>query len=507
MSYKDLREFLEQVDKIGELTRLDGVDWDLEVGEVARVAPNTVLMDNFPGYPPGYRVVVKMGGSQSQFFLATNWSTDARGLELTKAWKDRLKEFKPISPRWVTDGPIMENVSTGEDINLLKFPVPKWHDADGGRYIGTQDMIILRDPETGRINCGTYRMQLYDKNTVALYMSEGKDGNMIREKYFRQGKPCPVVAVFGMDPALTMCALSRITHEDGKSELDFAGWLKGMPEEVIRGQFTGLPIPANAEIAIEGEITAGDTRMEGPFGEAGGYSEPRALPVVRVKTLYHRNAPIITGTAPLYSPPGRGELHQDFFRATALIWDQLEKAGVREIKGVSCYYGNRLTVISIRNCYAGHSRQAGLIASACHTGSYQGSWVIVVDDDIDPTCLNDVLWAVLTRADPKRAIQVLDYLWSSHMSLIDPSRPFIKAEYPLMPEKATYRSGVVVDACIPVEWDHSWHRIITHTQELEDRVRDKYGQTLFMKGSRQPVSARSSRESGITKQIGGADLS
>ncbi|MBI2853547.1 MAG: UbiD family decarboxylase [Chloroflexi bacterium] len=487
MAYRDVREFIERVDAIGELTRLEGVNWNEEAGAVFYLSSDAVLMSKFPGYPPGYRILAnQLRGSVQRFLLAANWSTNEEGVGLTKAWKERLRAFEPVPPKWVDDGPIMENVHTGSAIDMLEFPVPKWHEEDGGRYIGTEGIEIVKDPESGRLNFGTYRMQVHDKATLGIYMSEGKDGYIIREKYARQGKLCPVVAVFGVDPGLLLASGSHITHVGGTSEFDYAGWLKGMPEEVIQGRFTGLPIPANAEIAIEGEILPGDMAVEGPFGEQTGYSEARELPAVRVKALYHRDDPIITGRMPLSYPPGKRELQQDFYNA-ALIWDQMEKAGVREIKGVACYYHHRLIVVSIRNSFAGHSRQAGIIASQCHAGNYLGNWVIVVDEDIDPSNIKDVLWAVLTRTDAKRAIQVLEDCWSSHMSLIDPSRPFIKAEYPLIPSKATYRSAAVIDACWPVEWDRSWHRGVKPSQELQDRVMEKWGNAIFRKGAKTKV--------------------
>ncbi len=479
MSYKDLREFIEQLDAIGELTRVDGVDWNEEAGAVFALSKGSVLMDRFPGYPPGYRLLAcpilhqKKIEGPAVFFLATNWSTEQRGMGLTRAWLERLREFKPVPPRVVKTGPIMQNVATGSKVNVLKFPVPKWHEDDGGRFIGTAGIQIVRDPETNRVNFGTYRMQVHDKASLGIHMSDGKDGDIIMHKYFKQGKPCPFVGVFGCDPALLLAGGGRTTHVEGDSEYDFAGWLRGMPEEVIIGKYTGIPIPANAEIAIEGEIRPGDTLPEGPFGEGSGYSEVRDFPVVRVKAVYHRNDPIMTGQMPLAYPPGRGDL-KDNFQYSALIWDQMEKTGVREIKGVACYFGNRLIVVSIRNSFAGHSRQAGLIASQCHTGNYQGNWVIVVDERIDPTCLNDVMWQIVMRTDAKRAIQVLDYLWASHQSFFDPSRAFAKADYPMMPSKAVYRSGAIIDACVPIEQDPSWHRDVRISPALRDRVMKKF---------------------------------
>ncbi len=476
MPYKDLREYIDLLDEKGLLTRLDGVDWDGEVGEIERITSKAVLMDNFPGYPPGYRVLTGLRASTPEFFLATNWSSDKKGLELTRAWKEHLKEFKPVPPKWVKNGPIMENVFTGNNIDMLKFPVPKWHEDDGGRYIGTWAIEILKDMETGRINCGDYRVQVLDKAALAIYISEGKDGNIIRGKYFQQGKPCPIVAVFGLDSGLLIASQYMLTHEEGASELDLAGWLKGMPEEVIRGQFTGLPIPANAEIAIEGEMIPGDLQMEGPFGEGTGYSEPRMEPVIRVKTLYHRNDPIHTGTFPQAQSASKGRQPR-FWGGAAATWIQMERAGIREIKGVASH-SSGLIVVSIKNSYAGHAVQAGLVAAGCHSGAYHSRWVIVVDDDIDPTNLRDVMKATVARSDPRRAIQVVDNLWSSHKDLIDTTRSFIKAEYPLIPDKATYKSVAIVDACRPIERDPSWHRDAVPSKELENRVRKKWGKIV-----------------------------
>ncbi len=482
MPYKDLREFIQLTDEVGELVHVNGVHWENEIGALVHMHPDAVLIDNIPGYPAGYRVLINALGPRSKrFFQAVNWSSDEKGLALTQAWRQHLKEYRPVPPKIVKDGPIMENVQTGKDIDVLKFPVPKWHEEDGGRYIGTHDAIITKDPETGQVNFGTYRVQVHDKATLGNFISEGKDGHMIREKYFRQGKPCPIVCVFGADPAILLASGSIGLNE---AEYDFTGWLKGRPEEVIIGKYTGIPLPANAEIVVEGEVVPGDVMAEGPFGEGTGYSEKRETPVIRVKAVYHRNQPILTGQVPFYYPPGKGEIGQDF-QGAALIWNQLEAAGVREIKGVVCYFGRRLVVISIRNSYAGHSTQAGLIATQCHAGAYLSGWVVVVDEDIDPTCLNDVLWRMMSRIDAKRAIKIIEHSWSSHMSLVDPSHPFIKADYPLVPHRATYRSAAVIDACLPVEWDPSWHRQNKPSQELEDRVMAKFGKELLPKGRQQ----------------------
>lgn len=478
MAYSDLREWTQLVEKSGGLIKIDGAKWELEASAICSLTRNMVLFDYFPGYPAGYRVLASyVIRSLNNFFLAVNWSTSLRGTALTKAWKEHLQSYAPVAPRLVDTGPIMENVEKGEGVNLLKFPVPRAFPDEGGRYIGTGHTVIMRDPDTDRVNLGTYRLQLHDKATAGLHISEGKDGRIIMEKYHARGKPCPVVAAVGIDPALFLASVSPLAHPGMDSELEFCGWLKGTPEQYIQGEFTGLPIPARAEIAFEGEILAGDLRAEGPFAEWSGYSQKKDFPVIRVKNLYHRNEPILTvSIGREVHPPGEGELVNNFMHA-ALVWAQMESAGIREIKGVAVFGTQRLIVVSIKNLYAGHSRQAGLVASQCHAGAYGLAYVIVVDEDIDPANIKDVLWAIACRTEPKRAIQVLDYCWASHLTIQDPA-PVQKAEYAMQPHKATYMSKAIIDACKPLEWDPSWHKDVWIDKDLKKQVLEKWGHVL-----------------------------
>src|SRR5574340_1176527 len=174
MSYEDLREFIDQADKIGKLKRLNGVNWELEVGAIGEMSQDAVLFDNFPGYPKGYRVLVNMTKSVDLFLLAMNLKTEARENALAKVWRDCYRDFKPIPPKWVDAGPIQENIQRDDDVDVLKFPVPKLHPHDGGRYIGTADSLIMRDPESGQVNMGTFRTQVIDKATLVINICHGK---------------------------------------------------------------------------------------------------------------------------------------------------------------------------------------------------------------------------------------------------------------------------------------------------------------------------------------------
>src|SRR3989442_14553008 len=155
-----------------------------------------------------------------------------------------------------------------------------------------RSLVIMRDPEEGWVNCGTYRSMVQGPDRVGLWISPGKHGRQIREKYWKQGKPCPVLISCGHDPLLFLAGGNEIRY--GLSEYDYAAGHRGAPYEVIESELYGLPMPAHAEIVLEGAMHPGDTAPEGPFGEFTGYyagGSPEQ-PVVRVERIYHRNRPV-----------------------------------------------------------------------------------------------------------------------------------------------------------------------------------------------------------------------
>ena len=186
--------------------------------------------------------------------------------------------MNPIPPEEVPTGPVFENIQTGNDVNVLAFPSPKWHELDGGPYIGTECMVINKDPESDWINVGTYRVQVQDEKTVSVYIEPGKHGNSIRQKYWDQGKACPTIVCLGQAPVLGDVAASGSGW--GVSEFDIAGGRLGRPIQVVRGKITDLPFPADAELVLEGFVPPLETeaRLEGPFGESPGYYSSAARP-------------------------------------------------------------------------------------------------------------------------------------------------------------------------------------------------------------------------------------
>jgi 4-hydroxy-3-polyprenylbenzoate decarboxylase len=448
MPFQSLRDYLHAVDQHGDLLRIDGADREEELGALAEIVAGTsrhpmLLFDKIKNFPKGYRVSANTMGGVRRMALGLGLDPALGNIELVRAWKDKLKTFKPVKPEEVTDGPILENVFAAKDIDLKKFPAPKWHERDGGYYIGTGCCVMLRDAERGWVNMGVYRVVVHDEKTLGIFINHIQQGRQILEHHWSRGESCPVAISFGQDPALFLAAAQR--EPWGVDELSVAGWLRGEPVKVLKGEFTGLPIPAHAEIVVEGEIppVSEESRAEGPFGERTGYyaTGTRNEPVVRVAGLMHRHQPIIQGDPPLKPVPGMD--HFAIPLPAAAVWSALEYAGVPDVRGV-WLHGPFATVIAIRQRYEGHARQAASIALGVRTTLALGRFVIVVDEDIDPSDLKDVFWAVTTRCDPASQSEVLTSFPTSDIN------PRIA---PQDREQSRFVSSkMVIDACRPFQW-------------------------------------------------------
>ncbi len=470
--FYDLRDYLGALQDMGELKVVDGVDWDLELGAIAELTLErggpALMFDGIRGYPRGYRVAANLiTASKRRLRIALGYGDDVPEVEIIRRWKDIYGNYRPVPPAEVSDGPVMENVMEGDKVNMLKFPAPKWHEMDGGRYIGTGDMVITRDPDGDWVNVGTYRVMVHDERTLSFFIEPGHHGDIIRRKYWERGESCPVVMTFGQDP-LTWIS-STLPLPWGTSELEFAGYLRGEPVRVIRGKYTGLPIPATAEIAIEGEAPppSEERRLEGPFGEWTGYyaSGAREEPVVRVKAVYHRNDPIIWG-----EPPSRAAavLPRIPIHSAPLIWSALERAGLTGIRGVGGHGrgGLGIIAISVEQKYPGHAKQVGVLAASLLPILAVDKFVVVVDEDVDPTDLDQVLWAVSTRTDPARDMDVITGM------------PTTALEPTLSPERRergdlTFSRAVIL-AVRPYHWRDKFPPVATVSQELRERVLRKW---------------------------------
>ena len=469
----DLRGWLEEVRRLGELQEMEGVHWDREMGAVTQLVhetrpenPPALLFDKIPGYPVGFRTLYGTLSSVPRLALTLGLPLEYENrLEFVGAFRDKMARVERISPVTVKEGPVLENFQEGTQVDVLKFPIPKHHEQDPARFIATASAVILRHPEEGWVNVGTYRSMVYDGRTIGLEMSPTSDGGRIQEAYFRQGKPMPVALCVGQHPLLYLVGASSWKIP----ELDAAGGLLGEPVEVIEGPYTGLPIPAAAEIVIEGVMEPGLTKPEGPFGEWMGYyaSEVVERPYVQVKTVLHRNDPILT-CAPQHRPTDETVLLRSVANA-AKTWEALDGLGIRGVRGIWQHAGGaakKFLVISLEQAYPGHARHVLHSAAVSGGAIFGGKWIIAVDEDIDPSNATEVIWALSTRVNGPDDFDFIPEAPSG--GLIDP----LTGGY--------FNTRILVDATIPFDLKKAgkFPRPVVVSKEMEDSLRRRWGDLL-----------------------------
>jgi UbiD family decarboxylase len=473
MEYDDLRTWIAAAESMGELRHVTGASWQQDIGEIAEMLIHTlgspaVLFDDIPGYPHGYRVLVNANAAPRRLALTLGLPADSTRHQLMAEFLRLTEADRRIPPRYQPDGPVLENVIKGGDIDLLSFPTPLWHPEDGGRYIGTGCAVVTKDPDSGWVNLGCYRVMIHDSGSVGVYISPGKHGRQMRDAYFARQQPCPVAVVCGMDPLIFAAATLEVPF--GVSEYEWSGAIRGEAYPVVGLPVTGLPVPATAEIVLEGFIHHDRMAPEGPFGEWTGYYGDRraAEPVLQVEALYHRNDPIMLGVPPNKPPAYDPYLYREYLRS-ALLMRELKGTGIPGIVDVNCFAigGTRLfNVVSIEQKYAGHARQTLHAAASVNAASYMGRVVAVVDDDIDVTDLEDVLWAILTRADPARSVDIISRALSGPL---DPA---------LQPGHKQYNSRLLIDATKPWEWRAEFPASLGPDAQTKAMTRQKWGHLL-----------------------------
>jgi len=442
----DLRDYVSKCEKVGQLKRVKAeVDWELELSHVCKLVEEksgpALLFENIKGYDSP--VLTGAFGTTQRLAIILGKNPDLSMVELTKEWVNvAVKEVIPAKA--VKDGPVFENILEGEKVNTFAFPSPKFYELDGGRYFGTAVFMVVQDPETGDINLGTYRMGILDEKTVGVQILKGKKGDRIMKKYGKKGKKMPACAIIGGDP-LHICASAATVK--AKSGYDVVSSLRGEAVETVKSQIHGLPIPAAAEIVLEGEIDPEKLRNEGPFGEYTGYYTEELIkqipkPALDVQRIYHRNKPILWETS-VGRPVGDQHILYAFTR-NASLWTDLTKM---EIPGIKSVYtlpeasGRFIVVISVQQMYPGHADQVGAAVIASNTGTYGIKGIILVDDDIDADDLPRVWWALGTRYNPARGTQIINRGRST------PLDPAIGAD-----ENKFITSRIILDATIPFEW-------------------------------------------------------
>ncbi len=446
---QDLREWLSQVEQLGELVRVrQPVDRDEEMSAisylVAKQQPSPAVLferpRGFDGSPIGAKMLWNViGPSVKRVALTLEEPADTPTVELIRRVKDKLKLRLPPREVNAAKAPIYENTLTGKSIDLNRLPIPRHWPLDGGRYAGTADAVITRDPDSGYLNIGTYRMMVQGKAQVGLYLSPGKDARLHITRAWQQGKPIAVAAAWGIEPLFML--VGSQTFPKNVSEYEYAGGIKGEPIPVVRGKTTDLLIPANAELVIEGVIRPNSVKSEGPFGEFPGYyGRPEAgCPLVDITAVHYRSQPILTNALMADYPSCEQSGFFSVIRSSK-IWDDLDKLGIPGIQGVYSHPaaagGFGMTVISLEQRYAGHAAQALALAAQVPGGAYYTKWIIAVDEDIDPTDMDQVIWAMASRCNPIDDIDILRNTWSTWL---DPTQN--------PPEKRPYGSKALINAC------------------------------------------------------------
>lgn len=420
MPYNDLRDFLQLLEKRGLLHRVKvEVDPVLEIAEITdRMCKSpsggkALFFEKVKG--SSIPVVTNIFGSFERMCLALDVSClDDIGRRIErllnqippKTFKEKIKaifeliEINKYLPKLVKNAPCQEVVNQEPD--LSKLPILKTWPKDGGRFI-TLPMVFTREPETGRQNCGMYRMHVYDEKTTGMHWHIHKDAAVHYRKYKEMGKRMPVAVAIGSDPAVIYSSTAPLPY--GVDEMVFAGFLRRKPVEMVKCITSDIEVPANAEIVLEGYVDPDELRDEGPFGDHTGFYSPRdKFPVFHVTCITHRKDPIYPATV-VGKPP-----MEDCYmaKATERIFLPLLKLQFPEIRDINLPMEgvfHNAVIVSIKKQYPGHGKR--IIHGLWGMGQMMFSkLIIVVDEDVNVQDLSTTAWKVLNNVDWRRDVVI-----------------------------------------------------------------------------------------------------
>ncbi len=418
MPYDDLRDFVRALEKSGELKRIPfEVDPHLEITEFAdrsvkRGGP-ALLFEKAKGDIP---VLINAFASMRRMEIALEATPDevaGRIVELIEMRKPegllgklkmlpKLADLAAIFPKTVSTGPCKENVRR-DNFSLDELPILHCWPQDGGRFI-TLPMVFSRNPDTGKRNCGCYRLQVFDGRTTGMHWQTHKQGaeHYRRLKAAGTSKRMDVAVAIGADPATMYSAILPLPPD--LDEMMIAGFMRGKPVEMVKCETSDLEVPAHSEIVLEGYVELGELRREGPFGDhTGFYSLEDDYPVFHITCVTHRNKPIYATT--IVGPPPM----EDFYMGKAIerIFLPLMRLQLPEIRDVSMPAEgifHNLILVAIRKSYPGHARK--VMHAIWGLGQAMFSkCIVVVDEDVDVQNVSEVAWKALNNIDPERDIQ------------------------------------------------------------------------------------------------------
>ena len=439
VAYTDMRDFIRLLDEQGLVQRVDAeVDPVHELGAVAarsleRQGP-AIIFDNVKGYP-GKPVVVNLLSTIEQVALAFGTEPDEERIH--ERVVDGMDHRMPSVE--VSSAPCQEVVVTGDDADLYFIPTPVWHEFDGGPYLATTAGVVTRDPVTGILNIGLYRAMIKDKQTLSLSggvrgreSSTGPGGGDHILSNEAEGRPTPVAIVMGADPLVTLAAGSPVRPNagdlEGSMEYEAAGGWRGAPTQLVKCRTSDLLVPADAEVVIEGEVAPGERTEEGPHGESTGfYGENKAAFVIKVKAITHRKAPLTYGLICQRVE----DYPRQLLRSGSMQSRLIQRTGMTNIREVYFPEVGRRGMLIVSADVQSKEEPRAIMEAIWDTEAWR--WIIVVDDDCNVRDWEEVMWRVVSAAEP-----------DDHVILgrVFPVEPRLRGEVDFTPPKR----GVGIDA-------------------------------------------------------------
>ncbi|MCY8827007.1 phenolic acid decarboxylase BsdC [Bacillus atrophaeus] len=464
MAYQDFREFLAALEKEGQLLKVDEeVKPEPDLGAAARAANNlgdkspALLFNNIYGYNNA-QIAMNVIGSWPNHAMMLGLPKDTPVKEQFFEFAKRYEQF-PMPVKREETAPFHENEIT-EDINLFDIlPLFRINQGDGGYYLDKACVISrdLDDPDNfGKQNVGIYRMQVKGKDRLGIQPVPQHDIAIHLRQAEERGVNLPVTIALGCEPVITTAASTPLLYD--QSEYEMAGAIQGEPYRIVKSKLSDLDIPWGAEVVLEGEIIAGEREYEGPFGEfTGHYSGGRSMPIIKIKRVSYRNHPVFEH---LYLGMPWTECDYMIGINTCVpLYQQLKEAYPSEIVAVNAMYTHGLiAIVSTKTRYGGFAKAVGMRALTTPHGLGYCKMVIVVDEDVDPFNLPQVMWALSTKMHPKHdAVTIPDLSVLPLDPGSDPSgithKMILDATTPVAPETRGHYSQPLDSPLTTKEWE------------------------------------------------------
>ncbi|UTP72909.1 4-hydroxy-3-polyprenylbenzoate decarboxylase [Alteromonas sp. LMIT006] len=478
MQYKDLRDFIEQLEARGKLLRISqSIDTDLEMTEIAdrtlRAGGPALLFENPKGHD--MPVLANLFGTPERVAMGMGQDNVEALREVgkllaylkepdpPKGIKDlwsKLPVFKQVlnmPAKVVRKAPCQEVILSGNEVDLSKIPVQRCWPGDAAPLI-TWGLTVTKGPHKKRQNLGIYRQQVIAKNKVIMRWLSHRGGALDFREWCQQhpDKPYPVVVALGADPATILGAVTPVP--DTLSEYAFAGLLRGSKTEVVKAISCNLQVPAQSEIVLEGHIMPGETAPEGPYGDhTGYYNEVDEFPVFTVTHITMRQNPIYHSTytgRPPDEPAILGVALNEVF--VPILQKQFPEIVDFYLPPEGCSY--RMAIVTMKKQYPGHAKRVMLGVWSFLRQFMYTKFVIVCDDDVDARNWEDVIWAITTRMDPSRDTTMIDNTPIDYLDFASPVSGLGS------------KMGMDATNKWPGETDREWGEPIVMDEQVKDKI-------------------------------------